>query len=141
MIAHEELGEGAILPIRRVDVLVGGDVVGRALRKERQAPREPSGKENAVRHIARGHQGWRDGADMLMLPGELLLEARDMGGWKRDYDVSRPGAMGRMPGFRFLLVDTQHQRSAVFTVIPAGEFLSRRHSSPIADEVERGPAG
>ena len=44
VITDDEVGEGTILPIRWVHVLVGGDVIGRALREEREAPSESSGK-------------------------------------------------------------------------------------------------
>ena len=53
VIADDEAGEGTILPIRRVHVLVGGDVIGRALREECEAPRQSSGKQNPAG--CRGH--------------------------------------------------------------------------------------
>jgi len=104
VIADDEVGEGTILLIRRVHVLVGGDVIGRALREKREAPGESSGKQNGVWHIARRHQGWSDSTDLLMFPRKLFLQACDMGGRERHHDVGRPWAMDGMPGLRGLLV-------------------------------------
>jgi len=141
VIADDELGERTILPIRRVQVLVGGDVISCALGEECEAPRESSGKQNGVWHIARRHKGWRDGADVFMFPCKLFLQACDMSGRERYHDVRGPWPMDGMPGFSCLLVDSQDQWSAVFEVIPSLEFLGSRHGTPIADKVERGTAG
>ena len=76
VIANDKVGERTILPIRWVHILVGGDVVGRTLREEREAFGKPSRKENGIGYIARRYHRRSDSTDMFMFPGELLLQAR-----------------------------------------------------------------
>jgi hypothetical protein len=97
VIADDKVGKGTILPIGGIHVLVGDNVIGCALREERESPGKSSGKQDGIRHIARRHNSRSDSSDMLMFPCELFLHAHRMGGGERHHDMGRPGPMDRMP--------------------------------------------
>ncbi len=99
VIDGDKVGEGTILPIRRVYILVGDDVMSCALREEREPSRESRGKEYRVRHISRGYEGRRDRTHHVVLPSQLLHDICDMAHRQRHHNMGRPGAVNRLPGF------------------------------------------
>ena len=141
VIADDKVGEGTILPIRRVHVLVGDDVMGCALSEEGEAPGESRGEEYCVRHIARGCERRRDCAHHVVFPSQLLHHVGDVAHRQRHHDMGRPGAVRRVPGFCRARFVANGQRAAIFPFVPGLQFVCGRRGPPIADKVERGTTG
>jgi len=79
MILGREGFKAAILPVRRIEILLRGDVVGRPLRQQRQTAGEACCEEDGIRHLAWRHDRWSDGPDLVMFPGQLIHQADRVG--------------------------------------------------------------
>ena len=93
------MGKGTILPIRRIDVLVGDDVMGRALCEKREARASRAAKSMVSGMSRGGSEGRCDGAHHVVLPCQLLHDIGDVAHRQRHHDMGRPRTVSRLPGF------------------------------------------
>ena len=75
VVVGDEFDKAAVLPIGRIKILLGRHVMSRSLCQEYQASGKSCREQDGIRHVAWGHHGRSNGADLIMFPCQLVFQA------------------------------------------------------------------
>ena len=100
MISQAERCQRSILPIGRVHKRAGSEIVGRALREQRQASCQSAPEQMCIEGLAWRDLALHDHGRLGMPPTQLLFPGFSLLAWKRETEGSRPGGMGNADPFR-----------------------------------------